>query len=121
MIQPLKTDDWGTEKPDSISCPLCSDYTFIREPVSLLLELAEFRNSKAWQRAVLLFGVIFHLREVAWLGHCCSICFSFHCGPLSTDRGSVGPTTALLHKLSAGIFHAQTPEFQCLSIRVCNV
>lgn len=81
MIQPLKTDDWGTEKPDSISCPLCSDYTFIREPVSLLLELAEFRNSKAWQRAVLLFGVIFYLREVAWLGHCYSICFSFHCGP----------------------------------------
>lgn len=39
MIQPLKTDDWGTEKPDSISCPLCSDYTFIREPVSLLLQL----------------------------------------------------------------------------------
>lgn len=39
MIQPLKTDDWGTERPDSISCPLCSDYTFIREPVSLLLQL----------------------------------------------------------------------------------
>ena len=27
------------------------------------LELAEFRNSKAWQRAALLFGIIFHLRE----------------------------------------------------------
>lgn len=35
MIQPLKTDDRGTVRPDSISFPLCPDYTFIREPVSL--------------------------------------------------------------------------------------
>lgn len=39
MIQPLKTDDCGTEKLDSISFPLCSDYTFIRKPVSLLVQL----------------------------------------------------------------------------------
>lgn len=35
MIQPLKTDDRGTLRPDSVSFPLCSDYTFIREPASL--------------------------------------------------------------------------------------
>lgn len=39
MIQLLKTDDCGTVKLDSISFPLCSDYTFIRKPVSLLVEL----------------------------------------------------------------------------------
>lgn len=39
MIQLLKTDDRGTEKLDSISFPLCSDYTFIRKPVSLLVQL----------------------------------------------------------------------------------
>lgn len=39
MIQLLKTDDCGTEKLDRISFPLCSDYTFIRKPVSLLVQL----------------------------------------------------------------------------------
>lgn len=39
MIQPLKTGDCGTERLDSISFPLCSDYTFIRKPVSLLVQL----------------------------------------------------------------------------------
>lgn len=120
MIQPLKTGDCGTLRPDSISFPLCSDYTFIREPVSLP-ELAEFRDSKTRLRTAL-FCIIFHFREVAWWGHCYSICFSFHdCGPLSADHVSIGPMAALLYKLSARIFHTQTPESQCLSIRVCNV
>lgn len=38
-IQLLKPDDCGTEQLDSISLPLYSDYTFIRKPVSLLVQL----------------------------------------------------------------------------------
>lgn len=38
MIQLLKTDDCGTVKLDRISFPLCSDYTFIRKPVSLAVQ-----------------------------------------------------------------------------------
>lgn len=50
MIQLLKTDDCGTEKLDSISFPLCSDYTFIRKPVSLLvqLEIGRIQELKGW-------------------------------------------------------------------------
>lgn len=33
-------------------------------------KLVEFKNSKAWQRTVVLFGIILHFREVAWLSHC---------------------------------------------------
>lgn len=56
MIQLLKSDDGGTEKLDSISFPLCSDYTFIRKPVSLpvQLEIGRIQELKGWQRTVLL-------------------------------------------------------------------
>lgn len=85
-------------------------------------KLVEFRNSKAWQRTVLLFGIILHFREVAWQSHCESFCFSFHyCGPLSPDHISIDPITALLHKLNARMFHTYTPAFQCLSIRVYKI
>ena len=34
-----KTDDCGMDKLDSTSLPLCSDYTFIRKPLSLPVQL----------------------------------------------------------------------------------
>ena len=34
-----KTDDCGTDKLDSTSLLLCSDYTFIRKPLSLPVQL----------------------------------------------------------------------------------
>ena len=69
-IQLLKSDDCGTEKLDSISFPLCSDYTFIRKPVSLLvqLEIGRIQEIKLARNFPIL-GII-HFREVAWLSHC---------------------------------------------------
>ena len=72
MIQLLKSDDGGTEKLDSISFPLCSDYTFIRKPVSLpvQLEIGRIQELKGLAKNCPIIGLIFHFREVAWLSHC---------------------------------------------------
>ena len=33
-------------------------------------KLVEFKNSKTWQTAVLLLGIILHFKKVTWLSHC---------------------------------------------------
>ena len=79
--------------------------------------LVEFKNSEAWQEPALLFGIIFHFREVV-------------CGVIVKDFDSLfipgthypqitfwRPHTCFQWKLNARIFHTYLPAFQCLSIR----
>ena len=102
-------------KLDSISFPLCSDYTCIRKPVSLpvQLEIGRIQKIKLAKNCPIL-GIILHFREVAWLSHCLSFRFSFHSwDQLFTGHISTGPLMALLHKLNARIFHI------CVCVCVC--
>ena len=122
-IQLLKSDDCGTEKLDSISFPLCSDYTFIRRPVSLPVQLEivrihEFKLAKSCR--VIRYHLPFY--RSCLVESLLNFRFFFHSwDPLSTDHISIGSITALPHKLNARIFHTYTPAFQCLSIRVYKI
>ena len=119
-IQLLKSD-CGTVKLDSISFPLCSDYTCIRKPVSLpvQLEIGRIQKIKLAKNCPIL-GIILHFREVAWLSHCLSFRFSFHSwDQLFTGHISTGPLMALLHKLNARIFHICVCVCVCVCVYVC--
>ena len=117
MIQLLKSDNYGKEKLDNISFPLCSDYTFIRRPVSLPVQLEigrihEFKLAKSCH--VIRYHLPFYRSCLVESLLNLLILFS-SCDQLSTNHISIGPRTALSHKLNARIFYTYMPAFQCLS------
>ena len=102
---------------DSTSFPLCSDYT-LRKPVSLPVQL-EFGRIQELQGLAEIWPIIgYHLpfQRSHLVESLLKLLSPFHSWePLSTGHISIGPITALLHKLNTRIFRTYMPVFQCLS------